>query len=151
MPAMSPRRCSRSSRRNSGHPDGSGTVPDTSVAVKGVPSTSVDSTHDGPSHAELYATNTTYSGPVHLLAWIVVGLIAGLIARWVVRDDRSGCLYTIGVGVLGALIGGALMRASGLRRGTEFRLSLVTATVGAILLLLVLQALGGRSRKRQKR
>lgn len=86
-----------------------------------------------------------------LLAWIVVGLIAGFVARWVVRDDRSGCLYTIGVGVLGALVGGALMRASGLKRGTEFSLSIVTATLGAILLLLVLQALGGRGRSRTRR
>lgn len=86
-----------------------------------------------------------------LLAWIAVGLIAGFIARWVVRDDRSGCLYTLGVGVLGALVGGALMRASGLRRGAEFGLSIVTATIGAILLLLVLQALGGRARSRGRR
>jgi len=69
----------------------------------------------------------------------------------VVRDDRSGCLYTIGVGVLGALVGGALMRASGLRRGAEFSLSIVTATIGAILLLLVLQALGGRARSSGRR
>ena len=89
--------------------------------------------------------------PVDLLAWIAVGLIAGFIARWVVRDDRSGCLYTIGVGVLGALVGGALMRASGLRRGAEFSLSIVTATLGAILLLLVLQALGGRARTSRRR
>jgi uncharacterized membrane protein YeaQ/YmgE (transglycosylase-associated protein family) len=88
---------------------------------------------------------------VDLLAWIGVGLIAGFVARWVVHDDRSGCLYTIGVGVLGALIGGALMRASGLRRGTEFSLSIVTATIGAILLLLVLQALGGMGRSRGRR
>jgi uncharacterized membrane protein YeaQ/YmgE (transglycosylase-associated protein family) len=84
---------------------------------------------------------------VHVIAWIVVGLIAGLIARWVTRDDRSGCIYTIVVGVLGALVGGALMKASGLRRGAEFRLSLLTATLGAILLLLVLQAIGGRGRR----
>jgi uncharacterized membrane protein YeaQ/YmgE (transglycosylase-associated protein family) len=88
---------------------------------------------------------------VDLIAWIVVGLIAGFVARWIVRDDRSGCLYTIGVGVLGALVGGALMRASGLRRRTEFSLSIVTATLGAILLLLVLQALGGRGRSRTRR
>lgn len=83
-----------------------------------------------------------------LIVWIVVGLIAGFVARWVVHDDRSGCLYTLGVGVLGALVGGALMRAAGLSRGAEFSLSIVTATLGAILLLLVLQALGGRSRRR---
>ena len=85
-----------------------------------------------------------------LLAWIAVGLIAGFVARWIVRDDRSGCLYTLGVGVLGALVGGALMRASGLSDGPEFGLSIVTATLGAILLLLVLQALSGRARSRRR-
>jgi uncharacterized membrane protein YeaQ/YmgE (transglycosylase-associated protein family) len=86
---------------------------------------------------------------MNILAWIVVGLIAGVLARWIVRDDRSGCLYTIAVGVLGALIGGALMHASGREGINEFSLrSLLVAAAGAILLLLVLQALGGRSRRR---
>lgn len=40
--------------------------------------------------------------PVSIVGWIVVGLLAGAIARWVVRDDRSGCVYTMVVGVLGA-------------------------------------------------
>jgi uncharacterized membrane protein YeaQ/YmgE (transglycosylase-associated protein family) len=87
---------------------------------------------------------------VDLLAWIFVGLVAGFIARWIVRDDRSGCLYTMGVGVLGALVGGALMRAAGLSDGAEFSLSIVTATVGAILLLLLLQAIAGRGRRSRR-
>jgi uncharacterized membrane protein YeaQ/YmgE (transglycosylase-associated protein family) len=86
---------------------------------------------------------------MNILAWIVVGLIAGVLARWIVHDDRSGCLYTIAVGVLGALIGGALMHASGREGINEFSLrSLLVAAAGAILLLLVLQALGSRSRHR---
>lgn len=85
-----------------------------------------------------------------LLAWIFVGLVAGFIARWIVRDDRSGCLYTMGVGVLGALVGGALVRAAGLSDSAEFSLSIVTATIGAILLLLVLQAIAGRGRRSRR-
>lgn len=89
---------------------------------------------------------------MNILAWIVVGLIAGLLARWIVRDDRSGCLYTVAVGVLGALIGGALMQASGRDGINDFSLrSLGVAALGAILLLLVLQAIGGRSRQRHRR
>ncbi len=84
-----------------------------------------------------------------LLAWIIIGFVAGAIARWIVKDDRSGCLYTIGVGILGALIGGGLMRAAGIDNDdAEFLASVGTAIVGAILLLLVLQALGGSRRKR---
>ena len=80
-----------------------------------------------------------------ILSWIFVGLFAGLLARFVVRDDRSGCLYTIAVGVLGALIGGALMQWAGHQGVNEFDLrSILVAALGAILLLLVLGAIRGR-------
>ena len=80
-----------------------------------------------------------------LLAWIVIGLVAGLLARRIVGDDRSGCLYTIAVGILGALIGGALMQWAGEKGVNEFDLrAILVSALGAVLLLLVLQALGGR-------
>ncbi len=87
-----------------------------------------------------------------ILAWIAVGLVAGLLARWVVRDDRSGCIYTIVVGVLGALIGGALAQAAG-KQGLDDDLtarSVVVAFLGAVLLLLALQAIQGRGRSRRR-
>ena len=80
-----------------------------------------------------------------LVGWIIVGLIAGGLARWVVKDDRTGCIYTMIVGVLGALIGGGLMSLideEGID-GFSFR-SIVVAAIGAVLLLLVLQAISGR-------
>jgi uncharacterized membrane protein YeaQ/YmgE (transglycosylase-associated protein family) len=86
---------------------------------------------------------------MNIVAWIIVGLVAGLLARWIVHDDRSGCIYTIAVGVLGALIGGALMNASGHGGINDFSLrSLLVAALGAVLLLLVLQAISGRGRGR---
>ena len=86
-----------------------------------------------------------------IVAWIVVGLIAGLAARWVVKDDRQGCLYTLVVGVLGALIGGALMQAAGRNGIDEFDIrTIIVAALGACLLLLVLQAIGGRGRRRSR-
>jgi uncharacterized membrane protein YeaQ/YmgE (transglycosylase-associated protein family) len=89
---------------------------------------------------------------VNLLAWIVVGLLAGLLARWIVKDDKTGCLYTVAVGVLGALIGGALMQSSGRDGINEFSIrSVLVAALGAILLLLALQAIGGRGRRRRRR
>jgi uncharacterized membrane protein YeaQ/YmgE (transglycosylase-associated protein family) len=89
---------------------------------------------------------------MNFIAWIIVGLLAGLAARWIVKDDKSGCLYTVAVGVLGALIGGALMQASGRDGINDFSWrSLLVAIVGAVLLLLVLQAVGGRSRSRRRR
>ena len=89
---------------------------------------------------------------MNIIGWIVVGLIAGGLARWIVKDDRSGCLYTMIVGVLGALIGGALMNASGRKGVNDFDLrSILVAAVGAVLLLLILQAIGGRSLQRRGR
>jgi len=80
-----------------------------------------------------------------IVGWIVVGLIAGGLARWIVKDDRSGCIYTMVVGVLGAVIGGALMSTIDSRGVDEFSIrSIGVAALGAILLLLVLQAIAGR-------
>ena len=87
---------------------------------------------------------------MNFVAWVIVGLVAGLLARWVVRDDKSGCLYTVAVGVLGALIGGALMQAAGHSGINEFDFrSILVAALCAVLLLLVLQAIGGRGTRRR--
>lgn len=87
---------------------------------------------------------------MNLVGWIVVGLVAGWLARWVVKDDRQGCLYTMIVGVLGALIGGALMNAAGRKGIGDFDLrSILVAALGAVLLLLILQAIGGRRGRRR--
>lgn len=83
-----------------------------------------------------------------LLGWIVVGLLAGGLARWIVKDERTGCIYTMVVGVLGAIIGGGLMSFVDEEGVDEFSLrSILVAALGAVLLLLVLQAIGGRSRR----
>lgn len=83
-----------------------------------------------------------------ILGWIVVGLLAGGIARWIVRDDRTGCMYTMVIGVLGAIIGGWLMASIDERGIDKFSMrSIVVAALGAVLLLLVLQAIAGRGRR----
>lgn len=80
-----------------------------------------------------------------IIAWAATGLIAGLLARWIVKDQRGGCLYTIAIGLLGALVGGALMQAIDRRPLDEFSIrTVLVAALGAILLLLVLQAIAGR-------
>jgi uncharacterized membrane protein YeaQ/YmgE (transglycosylase-associated protein family) len=86
---------------------------------------------------------------VSILGWIVTGFLAGLLARGVVKDERSGCLYTIVVGVLGAVIGGALfsLASDGESPIDDFDVgSIVVAFLGACLLLLVLQAVSARRR-----
>jgi uncharacterized membrane protein YeaQ/YmgE (transglycosylase-associated protein family) len=81
---------------------------------------------------------------VNIFGWIAVGLIAGGLASWVTREERRGCLYTFVIGVLGALIGGAIAQAAGEEGVGDFSWrSLLIAFLGACLLLLVLQAIGG--------
>ncbi len=89
---------------------------------------------------------------MNIFAWILVGLVAGGLARWIVKDDRSGCVYTTVVGVLGALIGGWLMHASGRKGVNDFDIrSILVSALGAVLLLLVLQAVSGRPTRRRRR
>ena len=86
-----------------------------------------------------------------ILWWILEGLFAGLLARWIVKDDRSGCIYTVVVGIIGALIGGALMQAAGKKGIDEFDVrSVLVAALGAGLLLLLLQAINGRGQSRRR-
>lgn len=74
-------------------------------------------------------------------------------ASWRGRWLKRGCLGTIVVGIVGALIGGALWRWASGDEGSafdEFDLgSLVVAFLGSVLLLLVLDAIGPRSRLRR--
>jgi uncharacterized membrane protein YeaQ/YmgE (transglycosylase-associated protein family) len=85
-----------------------------------------------------------------LLAWIVLGFLAGSIAGIATGRRGEGCITRIAVGVLGALIGGALARAAGLSGVALDRFTLgnvLVAAAGATLLLLVLQAIGGGRRR----
>ena len=81
-----------------------------------------------------------------LIAWIIIGLIAGALAARVVEGGGFGCLGNLVVGVAGAIIGGALVRrlAPDLQYG--FLGSVVVAFVGAALLLAVLRLLSGGRR-----
>ena len=86
-----------------------------------------------------------------LLAWCIVGLIAGALAQRAVGAPRRGCLGTMAIGVLGALFAGAVSRfATGDAIDTFDELDLVSicvAFVGAAPVLLVLDAAGGRRRR----
>lgn len=79
-----------------------------------------------------------------LLGWIAVGLLAGWLARWIVKDDRAGCIYTMVVGVVGAVIGGWLMSTIDENGVDDFSVrSILVAALGAVVFLLVLQAIAG--------
>ncbi len=80
-----------------------------------------------------------------LLGWIVVGFIAGSISGWIVSDRSArGCLPTIVVGIVGGVIGGWLAREMGYGQVQGFIAAIAFASLGAILVRLVLRALEGR-------
>ena len=72
-----------------------------------------------------------------ILSWIVLGLIVGILAKWIMPgDDPGGVFVTIGIGIAGAMVGGFISSVAGLGTVTGFNLgSVVIATGGALLLL----------------
>jgi len=84
---------------------------------------------------------------VSWLSWIVVGAIAGLLARAVNRrgPHRPGCLGTILLGILGGLLGGVIFKAAGGGGINHFSLyAVLVAFVGAALLLFCWNAFSNR-------
>jgi len=84
-----------------------------------------------------------------LISWIVLGLIAGLIAKALMPGkDPGGCIITIIIGIVGALLGGFLSTAlgfGGLTGDIDWR-SLVIAILGSIILLAIWRMISGRRR-----
>ncbi len=78
-----------------------------------------------------------------ILSWIVMGLIAGLLARLVMPgSDPGGLIVTVVIGIVGALIGGFIATWLGFGGISGFDLrSLVIATLGGVVFLLLLRAL----------
>lgn len=76
-----------------------------------------------------------------LLSWIVMGLCAGALARFLAPGpDEMGCFATVLVGILGAVIGGVLASLLGFGGFRGFDVySLIVATLGAVVLLLVVR------------
>jgi uncharacterized membrane protein YeaQ/YmgE (transglycosylase-associated protein family) len=81
-----------------------------------------------------------------IIAWILLGLFAGAIARTLVpgRTEPGGCIGTTAVGILGALLGGFLASALDIGEIDDF-FDLGTwliAVAGSVILLLLIRAIG---------
>lgn len=89
--------------------------------------------------------------PYSIVVWALIGLIAGALAGRVVLGRGLGCLADIVVGIVGALIGGWLVRYFGIRLvvvGHPIVSEIIVAFIGALVLLLLLHLLGfGRTRR----
>jgi len=83
-----------------------------------------------------------------ILAWIMLGLIAGFIGSKPVNKTGEGVILDIVLGVVGALVGGYLFSIFGAHGVTGLNLySLFVAVIGAVVVLLVYHAVrGSRSR-----
>lgn len=77
--------------------------------------------------------------------WIIVGLIAGALAKWIMPGkDPGGIIVTILIGIAGGLLGGFLANLIGLGTGGSIW-NLVLATAGAVLLLWIYRMVKSRS------
>jgi uncharacterized membrane protein YeaQ/YmgE (transglycosylase-associated protein family) len=90
---------------------------------------------------------------VGILSFILFGLVAGVVARIVTPGRQAiGCLATVAVGMVGALLGGLI---GDVALGHKVKASwhwdsFLLAVAGSVILLLVLQAIAGRRRGRSR-
>jgi uncharacterized membrane protein YeaQ/YmgE (transglycosylase-associated protein family) len=81
-----------------------------------------------------------------ILAWVVVGLIAGALAKLIMPGDDPGTIIvTILIGIVGAFVGGFVVQLLGGTGLTGFSIwSIIVATLGAIILLAIYRLFAGR-------
>lgn len=80
-----------------------------------------------------------------ILGWIIIGLIAGVLAKWIMPGpDPGGIIVTILIGIAGAFVGGFIMQSIlGFGAGGTIW-SILVATLGAIVLLAVYRVITRR-------
>lgn len=81
-----------------------------------------------------------------IISWIVIGLIAGALAKLIMPgDDPGGIIVTMLIGIVGAFIGGFVFGLFGGSGVTGFNIgSIIVAVVGAIILLAIYRLVIGR-------
>jgi uncharacterized membrane protein YeaQ/YmgE (transglycosylase-associated protein family) len=85
---------------------------------------------------------------IGIISWIVVGLIAGVLAKLIMPGrDPGGFLLTIVIGMIGALVGGFVVQLLGGTGLTGFSVwSILVATLGSIILLAIFRLFAGARR-----
>src|SRR6185312_4294048 len=88
--------------------------------------------------------------PMSVIAWIILGLIAGFIASKIVNRRGEGIVLDIILGIIGAVVGGWIMAAVGGQGVNGFNLySILVAIGGAIVVLVIAHAIRGGSASRR--
>lgn len=81
-----------------------------------------------------------------ILAWIVLGLIAGFIGSKIVNKTGEGLILDIGLGIVGAVVGGFLFSQFGAAGVTGLNIySLFVAVIGAVAVLVLYHMVSGRT------
>jgi uncharacterized membrane protein YeaQ/YmgE (transglycosylase-associated protein family) len=75
---------------------------------------------------------------MHLLGFLIIGIAAGWLAGQLMKGGGFGLIGDLVVGVIGAFLGGWLLGALGIVAGGLIG-SLVTATIGAVILLFLVR------------
>lgn len=82
-----------------------------------------------------------------IIAWLVLGLIAGFVASQIVNRNGEGLILDIVLGVVGAVVGGYLFTLFGAAPVTGFNLySMLVAVVGAVVVLALYHLITGNRR-----
>src|SRR3974390_1974143 len=80
-----------------------------------------------------------------IISWIILGLIAGFIASKIVDRQGKGFWLDIALGIIGALVGGFLFDLFGASGVTGLNIySMIVAVIGAVVVLLIYNAITGR-------
>jgi uncharacterized membrane protein YeaQ/YmgE (transglycosylase-associated protein family) len=80
--------------------------------------------------------------PQSVIAWLLIGLIAGWLAGKVSRGRGFGCIADILIGLIGAFLGGWIFTKLGILGG-GFIYSIAAATIGAIVLVAIARLFAG--------
>lgn len=82
-----------------------------------------------------------------IVAWLVLGLVAGFIASKLVNKSGEGIVLDIVLGIVGAMVGGFIMRSLNIGSGVNGLNigSLLVAVVGAVIVLVVYHMIRGTS------
>lgn len=79
-----------------------------------------------------------------IIGWILVGLIAGALAKWIMPGrDPGGIIVTILIGIAGGLLGGFIGTKIGIGGGNI--VNILLATAGAVILLWIYRLVKGRT------
>ena len=80
-----------------------------------------------------------------IIAWLILGLIAGFIGSKIVNKTGEGVILDIILGIVGAFVGGFLFSTFGAAPVTGLNIySMVVAVVGAVIVLVIYHAVAGR-------